>query len=441
MKYFFIGAGGAGMSALAGYLTKKGEDVSGCDAVMSQAVESLRLMGANITTDPERIKSADIAVYSAAISEDDPFLAAARKYAAKVMRRDVLLGSVFNSFPCSVAVAGMHGKTTVSALVTHILSRAGLDPSAFIGGAMKPEGRNFLCGKGDYCVAEACEYKKSFLHLRPTVAVILNADLDHTDCYPDMESVYRAYNEFIGGSDENALIIAHESCNNFIKTDRKVVYFGENEGCDFRATDFAEKNGRFSFVAEKNGVKLCRITPSLFGKHNAINSLAAFATAYSLGIEPLVIASALGNFPGIVRRADVKFIGKKEIIEDYAHHPEQIKSLLEAVKSTGRKRLTVVFQPHTYSRTKSLADRFATCFDEAEEVVLLPVYAARENPLKGGTSRDLYEAIKAKNPGLTVYLAEYFHEAAGLIEALPDDRTILLVGAGDITNIEKFLSV
>lgn len=440
MKYFFIGAGGAGMSALAGYLTKKGEDVSGCDAVMSQAVESLRLMGANITTDPERIKSADIAVYSAAISEDDPFLAAARKYAAKVMRRDVLLGSVFNSFPCSVAVAGMHGKTTVSALVTHILSRAGLDPSAFIGGAMKPEGRNFLCGKGDYCVAEACEYKKSFLHLRPTVAVILNADLDHTDCYPDMESVYRAYNEFIGGSDENALIIAHESCNNFIKTDRKVVYFGENEGCDFRATDFAEKTedspssrkkrlealpyNPFSFRKAQRNQLSRRLRDGLFSRNRASRNCLRSR-----------------KFPRDSPQSRRQIHRKKEIIEDYAHHPEQIKSLLEAVKSTGRKRLTVVFQPHTYSRTKSLADRFATCFDEAEEVVLLPVYAARENPLKGGTSRDLYEAIKAKNPDLTVYLAEYFHEAAGLIEALPDDRTILLVGAGDITNIEKFLSV
>lgn len=439
MKYFFIGIGGSGMSALSGYLAEKGEKVSGCDEIMSETTKSLRLRGIDVTLSAEELPEADVFVYSAAIPCSDVILRKARASGKKVMRRDVLLASVFNRFPCSVAVSGMHGKTTASALLTHVLSFAGLNPSAFLGGKLKQGGRNFICGGESYCVAEACEYKKSFLHLSPTIAVILNTDLDHTDCYPDMESVYKAYNEFVAGSKENAVIIAHETCRDFLRTDRRVLYFGTDADSDFRAENYAVSHGKYSFDAFFGKEKICRIKPNLYGKHNSMNALAVFACACLLKIDGSVISEAMESFSGIERRMDVKLIGNKEIIEDYAHHPEQIVNLIKTARETGRKKVVAVFQPHTYSRTKSLINRFAECFDQADEVILLPVYKARESLIKGGTSLDLMEKIRERNPTLEVRYAEYFFQAANMINALPPFTCVLLIGAGDVTNVEKFL--
>lgn len=437
MNYFFIGIGGAGMSAIAGYLLERGEGVFGCDITENAAIKRLKALGAIITDDPEQILCCDVVVYSPAIDESNVFLRKARLSGAKIMRRDVLLGSIFNGYESSVAVAGMHGKTTVSALIAHIFKYCGLSPTALLGGEIKPDRTNYYCGKGNICIAEACEYKQSLLHLSPTVAVILNADLDHTDCYESIDEIYKTFNAFINGFSPNATVLAHESCKSFIATDKRVIYFGNEANCTFRASNFVSDKGKYYFDIFINGNYTCNITHNLHGKHNISNLLAAFACAYLYGIDKNAIKEAIARFSGIVRRYDVSFINGREVITDYAHHPKQIKALIETAIDSGKKPITALFQPHTYSRTKSLMKEFSECFDGVDRLIILPVYAAREKPIYGGTSEALAESLLTRGSPFEIHSALGFKEAAEIIRKSND--TLLVIGAGDVTEIKKHL--
>ncbi|MEG1923158.1 MAG: UDP-N-acetylmuramate--L-alanine ligase [Clostridia bacterium] len=440
MNYHFIGIGGAGMSALAGYLLESGEVVSGSDCCESE--NTLRLQKNNaliyIGHNKSHIFGADRVIYTAAIQEDNEELIEARRSKIVLNRREELLGEIFNKYDYNVAIAGMHGKTTTTGMIISIFKYANLNPTYFLGGTLIDNDTNYEKKSTSICLTEACEYKRSFLKLSPSVSVILNIDVDHTDCYTDLNDIENAYNEFANNTKADGTLFVYDKYASLIN--RKSITFGEKSTSIFQAININSNNGKYSFDALYRGVFVSHIALNMFGRHNVINALAAFSVAFMTGISAKVIADSLNNYKGIKRRFTFHYINGLNIIEDYAHHPTQIKAVIASAKEINKEHLTVLFQPHTYSRTKSLMAEFTTCFKGADSVILLPVFSAREQVLEKGTSIDLYNSIKKYDATLDLIYCETLDKAAKIIrqKSKKDDLTLIL-GAGDVDKILKKL--
>ena len=405
MRVHFIGDKGVSMRTLRTITARLGHETSGSD----------------LTTgghDPNNVKGANLVVFTGAISADNPELSAARENGVPTIERSEYLAAIAASFGRVIAIAGSHGKTTATALTA--AATACLNPTVHIGG-------EYAGGDGnEYFITEACEFRRSFLMLAPDVGVILNADLDHTDCYKTEAEAVEAFLAF--GRRCGKLCVNGDDPRLGIDHPDKIT-FGLGENCDVRAVGLcADGENRYSFSLFCLGVNMGRLELSLVGRHNVYNALAAASVALGEGVSMSEIARAFVGFKGVARRMEtLGYVRGARVIADYAHHPTEIRALIASLRP--RARLIVVFEPHTYSRTRDLFDKFATCFRGADEVVFLPVFAARE---KTGevTSVDLYNAVSKIMPAR--YFGSYAEAENYLFGEVGEGDIVVFAGAGTI---------
>jgi UDP-N-acetylmuramate--alanine ligase len=435
-RVHFVGIGGIGMSALARHLLSNGYAVSGSDREPGQQGHALAEMGATVHAGhaSEHLDDAQLVVVTSAAPADNPEVAAARRRGIPVIKRSELLAAILNPRR-GVAVAGTHGKTTTSALIGHLLIEAGLDPTVLIGGISTNVGSNARVGGSDLVVAEADEYDASFLRLRPCIAVVTNVEPDHLDFYGTPERVYEAFSQFaervegtlvVCADDEEAMAIANTSTAD-------VVTYGIDAGA-WRARDVREEGARTIFSVEHAGV-VTEYEMSLAGPHNVRNALAAIAVASCLGVRPETVRAALASFAGVARRSEV--IGEAGgvlVMDDYGHHPSEIRTVLGALRRRYQRPIRLIFQPHTYSRTHAFLQDFATSFSDADHVYLLDIYAARETDTLGLAGRDLADAASAHHQRVT-YAGTQDRALDLVLRDAGSGDLVLTMGAGDVYRV------
>lgn len=434
--YYFIGIGGVGMSSLAHFLLGEGHTVYGSDIEESVFTKNLAESGARLFWGHSKNNlppKVDCCVVNSAIDPANEELAEFKKRGTKILVRGELLGIVLDRFKNSVAVAGCHGKTTTTALLYQTLLSCGKNPDLFLGGRYK--NKNYSEGDGEIAVAEACEYKLSFLALNPKISIILNVDHDHVDCFETLADVRRAFCEFAQNTQKEGVVIAEKSVADILDEKNikaKIISFGieynKNE-CDYVAGNLKSLNGCFEFDLYERGLLIGRPRLNAVGKHIVLSALASFAAARFLNIDSKSIISGLSDFYGVERRWQGYESNFTNVIADYAHHPAEIKNLIQTTLGMGFEKIYVLFQPHTYSRTKGLMKDFAACFCGANKVVVLPVFSARENPIAGGDSTDLVENVAKYT---SCVFAKNFDEAKNLLSQATKKDLLLVVGAGDI---------
>ena len=446
-----IGIGGIGLSAIAEILRSRGYNVSGSDMKESDMADRLRSHGidVHIGHNAENVDQADLIIYSAAIGMDNPELVRAKERNIPAITRAQALGALMQEYDNSIAISGTHGKTTTTAMISLILNDAEMDPTILVGGNLGEIGGNVKVGTSQYFVTEACEYMDSFLSLKPKIEIILNIDSDHLDYFKDVDHIARSFDQFAGLVPEDGVIIAYDA-NPFVKSviegRPNAVTFGLAETCDYYASGIEFNNeGMPSFDVKHGGTTLCNMTLSVPGEHNVLNALSAFACAHILGVDPETIGETLQKYTGTQRRFDV--LGRTstgvKVIDDYAHHPTEIKATLAAVRKMQHEKLWCLFQPHTYTRTMALMDDFAGAFGDADEIIFAEIYAAREKNIHKISSTQLADRILEKEPGRSVRCIEDFNEMAAFVyENAGEGDLVLTMGAGDIYRVgEKILEL
>lgn len=429
---YFIGIGGIGMSALARYFNSKGFIVSGYDRAPTPLTHELEEAGIaihyneNVDIIP---KDAQVVVYTPAVPAAHKELVYYREHGYKVVKRsDILQWITENSF--NICVAGTHGKTTITTMTAHVLRDTGYGCNAFLGGISANYGTNFWSSERNVCVVEADEYDRSFLKLAPDVAIITAMDPDHLDIYGTPEEVENAFVQFSQKVKQGGCLIAKYGMKRLADLHASTLYtYSFNDvNADVYATNIKVENGSYRYDIIHKNWQLTGVVLHMGGLHNIENSVAAVTVAKHLGIEDDKIKEAISNFKGVKRRFEYYLKDEKHIlIDDYAHHPEELKALITGVKSLLREeKCVVVFQPHLFSRTKDLAEEFAHSLDLADEVILLPIYPARELPMEGVTSRLIAGYMrKAK-----YHLLSKDEMKAWVKEEKP--KLLVMCGAGDI---------
>lgn len=439
----FIGVGGVSMKTLALLCARAGMNVTGSDKADSEALRKLCDNGvyAYCGSDESVVERADLVVYTACIPENDVELSKARACRKVVMERKAFLALVGRQCKRTVAVAGTHGKTTTTAMLSAIMKAQGEKFIGHIGGDL-PGGEISLTDSGrDVFLTEACEYNRSFLALSPDIAVVLNMQFDHPDCYKNMNDLKDAFKRFVSNIKQGGLLVTDfNHKDELCAKDIRAVTFGFNTGCDYRADDISYDCGRYSFSLYRYSKFVRRYVLRIYGKHNILNALAALAAADALGLDIVHAADALENFSGVSRRFECRGVLEDgtRVIVDYAHHPEEIAAAIDTARVMTRGEITVFFEPHTFSRTKSLMKEFAESFYWADEVVILPTYAARENNIEGGNAYDLYVRLKREKEAC-LYIDGY-EAAVDYIKSRRGNKgIILLLGAGTIDKIADIL--
>lgn len=443
-RVHFIGIGGISMSGLAEILLEEGFSVSGSDMKDSDLCRHLREAGARVTIGQaaENIEDPDVVVFTAAIHPDNPEFAAARDRGIPMLSRAELLGELMKNYGEAINVAGTHGKTTTTSMISEILLQAGKDPTITVGGMLPSIGGNIRVGGSDYFVAEACEYTNSFLSFFPTVSVILNVEADHLDFFKDIDDIRHSFREFILRlpQDERGLLVFNGDIREpeyFLSgLGCRVLTFGHGENCDYRAEDISyDEFARPSYTLMEKGQDRGRISLGVTGEHNVYNSLSAIAVARSLGMEIPEIAAALKAYKGTERRFEYKGqVRGFTIIDDYAHHPQEIEATLRTAAMYPHKKLWVAFQPHTYSRTKALLPEFAKALSGADSVILADIYAAREKNTVGITSADLAEKIAETGTDVH-YLPDFESIRKFILDHVEEGDLLITMGAGNIVDI------
>jgi UDP-N-acetylmuramate--alanine ligase len=442
----FIGIGGAGLSAIAKVLIEQGKTVSGSDQTLNPATEALAGLGATVYGghSAQNLSGAELVVVSSAIRADNPELAAARASLVPVIKRDVLLGELMQSY-IGIAIAGTAGKTTTAGMLAYCLSELGLDPTFVVGGVMENYETNARAGHGPHLVVEADEYDRMFLGLNPAHAIVTNVEFDHPDCFSDEADVVRAFQSFLAlpglhrrdsvvllcGDPANARLLRRASAN--------ALSYGFADQNDYRIIDPQTAPGRGSdFVVARDRRSLAVVHLELPGRHNMLNACAVVALCDQLHLDVSGVAKALSTFRGTHRRFEI--VGEVHgvtIVDDYAHHPTKIRATLEAARERfeGRK-LWAVFQPHTYSRTRALLDDFAAALDAADEVIVTEVFPARETDTLGVSGEQIVERMHQPRKHFLATLGE----AASFLQAqlVPGD-VVMLLGAGDINRLAERL--
>jgi UDP-N-acetylmuramate--alanine ligase len=399
---YFIGIGGIGMSALARYFHSRGYRVSGYDRTSTELTKELEAEGINIHYEDNielASKNADLIVYTPAVPATHSELQFYRDNGYKVVKRSDVLGTITES-SFNVCVAGTHGKTTTTTMIAHILRHSDYGCNAFLGGISANYGTNFWLNKRNVCVVEADEYDRSFLKLTPDVAVITAMDADHLDIYGTAEEVEKAFVEFSGKIKDGGCLISKYGLkrSNDLNASVHFTYSYDNSAADAYANDVRVENEAYVFDVVGKDWMLTDVMLEMGGLHNIENCIAAISVAKYLGIEDEKIKDAVKDFRGVKRRFE--YILKEDehvLIDDYAHHPEELRALISGVKSIFKKRLVIIFQPHLYTRTQDQADGFAEVLDMADEVILLPVYPARELPIEGVNSEMILKRMTLKH--------------------------------------------
>jgi len=442
----FIGIGGIGMSGIASILLRQGYAVSGSDLKESPITRRLAASGARISYGHSRanINGADVVVYSSAIREDNPELAYSRNKGLTVMRRAEALSCLMRDKTC-IAVSGSHGKTTTTALASHLLLQAGFRPTAAIGGILRNLEDNSCIGESRFFVAEADESDGTFLCYNPDYPIITNIDREHLDYYRDFEDIISAYKRFIGNMKDPGCLFAcgDDPAVRRISSDfkKRIIYFGLSADNDFYPENIVLNEFSSSFDCCVRGKTLVRINLPLSGRHNISNSLAVIALGRELGISPEDIKKALASFQGTERRFQLKAdIAGIKVIDDYGHHPSEVRATLLAAKNVKHKRLIVAFQPHRYSRTKFLMEEFIQSLSLADILLITDIYAASEEPIAGVSSEILCEKIKERFPALEVLYLKKDKVRGKILEMVRPGDLVITLGAGDIGKLSYELA-
>lgn len=442
----FIGIGGISMSAIAELLLSFNYIVSGSDMHASKITEKLSQKGATIHIghSVENIQDCDLVVYTAAIRSDNPELKKARELNIPIIDRAKMLGLLMKKFTNSIAVSGTHGKTTTTSIVSLILEHSGFQPTILVGGELDEIGGNIKIGESDYLVTEACEYVESFLKFFPTLGIILNIEADHLDYFRDLQHITEAFTKFAQLIPKDGHLVAFYDDENVRRllpqVDCQVITYGIKETSDYMAKNILYNETGFpSFDVYFRGEPLGRFQLSIPGYHNICNALAAIAATHTLGAPIEKIRKTLNYFRGTHRRFDILgTAGDRTIVDDYAHHPTEIQATLQAASTYPHHRLWCVFQPHTFTRTKSLLNDFAVSFRCADKVIIADIYAAREKDTGEIHAKDLVHAIRQHHPD-AVYIESFEKIAEYLsIHTQPKDL-ILTMGAGDIYKVGEML--
>ena len=427
---YFLGIGGIGMSALARYFYQKGCVVTGYDKTPSPLTRKLEEEGILIhyEDNPELIPNdIDLVVLTPAIPNDSLELNYLRNKNVRIIKRAEVLGEI--SRQCkSVAVSGSHGKTTVTAMITHMLNYAGKKMSAFVGGIAKNINSNVIIGdeNDEIVVMEADEFDRSFLQLDPYISIVTSIDADHLDIYGDKEQVLESFRQFVDKTMSDGVVIYNKDLP--LVTDRKCLTYGF-EDADVMARDIRIEDGMTKFsVVTKEGLEFGEYKMQLFGKHNVMNALSAIMTCFQLQVDMKTVREGLAAFQGVQRRFDIRFKNERACyIDDYAHHPEEIKATLKAVREIfPDKKLTLVFQPHLFTRTRDFMNEFAEALSLADRLLLMEIYPAREKPIEGITSSALLEKINCNEKQICSK-----EELLDTIKKL-NPELIVTMGAGDI---------
>jgi UDP-N-acetylmuramate--alanine ligase len=434
----FMGAGGVGMCGLAEVLIGHGLTVSGCDLNASERTERLSQLGARlwIGHDASHLSGVDALVISAAVADSHPELTAARNAGIPVISRAELLAELLRRRQ-GVAVAGTHGKTTTSAMIACLLARAGFDPTAVIGGRVLCFDSHARFGNGPVMVCEADEFDRSFLHLAPVWSVITNIEPEHLECYGSVSALEQAFVSFANSTAFYGAVIACSDDPTVARllpqVKRRVVAYGLSSSAWLRGEITSSEPGHTDVLVHAGDQTLGELTLAVAGRHNVLNALAAVAVACELEIELEQLSEHLAGFSGVARRFEI--IGERDgviVVDDYAHHPTEVRATIAAARSQyPERRLVAVFQPHLYSRTQAFGGQFGEALASAEKVVILPIYAAREAPIEGVSSRLV--SVAARRMSGQVYEAGDFSAALDLLSGLLQEGDLLLtMGAGDI---------
>ena len=447
VKVHFIGIGGISMSGLAEVLLNAHFAVSGSDRAASELTKRLEDAGAKIFYGQRAAnisEDMDLVVYTAAIKEDNPEYARAKELGIPLMTRAVLLGQIMRNYETSIAVSGTHGKTTTTSMLTNVLLKADADPTVSVGGMLPAIGGNIRIGNSGCFVTEACEYTNSFLSFFPTISVILNIDADHLDFFKDIDDIRHSFTQFAELLPDDGLLVINADIDNYKEITKnvrcKTVTVSAVSDADYSADGIVyDDRGCASFDVINGGSKIMNVHLSVPGAHNVANALAAIAVCMHLKISPSAISDGLGDYSGTDRRFQYKGkIGEVTVIDDYAHHPTEIAATLAAAANYPHKKLWVVFQPHTYSRTKALFDEFAKALSAADTVVLADIYAARETDNLGISSEDLCEAIKSYGT-LAHYFGSFDEIENFLLQNCSPGDLLITMGAGDIVKVADSL--
>jgi len=439
-RVHFIGIGGIGMSGIAEILLTMGYVVSGSDLRASSTTERLARLGATIYLGHAAGNAAasDVVVTSSAVAKDNPEVVEARARKIPVIQRAEMLAELMR-LKYGIAIAGMHGKTTTTSMVAAVLAGGALDPTVVVGGRVDAMGSNARLGKSQYLVAEADESDRSFLLLSPILAVVTNLDREHMDSYADMADVENCFVEFMDKVPFYGAVTAcvdDERLRGILPRVRRRVYtYGMAAEADFRLRMLpGADHCHARFEINARGLVLGPFELHVPGRHNVLNATAAVAIGVQLGLAPEQIAAGLATFRGVDRRFQVRGVERGvTVIDDYGHHPTEIRATLQAARECGYGRVLVLFQPHRYTRTRDLMEDFAGAFGDADAVQVLDIYAASEQPIEGITGETLAAAIQAKNGGRVMYTASIAEAVERLAEDARPGEMILTLGAGSVS--------
>ncbi|MDP4529150.1 UDP-N-acetylmuramate--L-alanine ligase [Alkalimonas delamerensis] len=451
-RIHFVGIGGAGMGGIAEVLLNEGYSVSGSDIAPSTVVERLISLGADVRFghDADHIQGVSVVVVSSAIAKDNPEVVAALSQRIPVIRRAEMLAELMR-FRHGIAIAGTHGKTTTTSLLASIFAEAGTDPTFVIGGLLNSAGSNARLGTGPYLIAEADESDASFLHLQPMAAVITNIEPDHMDTYGgDFEKLKATYVEFCHNQPFYGVVVAcldDDVIRELIPAiGRPILTYGFSDDADYRISQFQQQGARSQFVVTDPQQQSWHIELNLPGRHNVLNATAAFALAQDEGIDEQAILTALHNFEGIGRRFQQygEFEtgqGRVLMIDDYGHHPTEVAATIAAARNAWPdRRLVMAYQPHRYSRTRDLYEDFTQVLSGVDQLLLLDVYAAGEQPIPGADSKSLCRSIRARGQVDPIYVAPPQQLGPVLADVLQDGDVLLTQGAGNIGALARDLA-
>lgn len=451
MNIFLSGIGGVSMSGLAHIALNNGHNVYGSDMEISESVNRLKEKGATIYCghSAEHVtEDIDLYVYTAAIKEDNPEYIKAKELGIPMQNRAVFLGELMNSYKNSISVAGTHGKTTTTSMLSTIMTIAKQDPTILVGGNLSLINGNVRVGSSENFITEACEYTNSFLNFKSNIGIVLNIEADHLDYFKDLDEIIDSFNKFgklikkdgyfiINGDDTNTSRISDG-------VEANVVRFGKNNTNDvvINILEYNE-NGCGRFTLEYKGESLGEFALSVPGEHNVYNSTAAIMASYFSGVEIENIREMISMYTGVGRRFEHKGYTEAgaRVIDDYAHHPTEIKATLKAVRNMNYDKVWAIFQPHTFTRTESLLDEFAKSFDDADVIIVPDIYASRERFTDRISSKDLAREIIKNTKNKEVHQIGNFDCIADLLKSAGEKDVILTIGAGDVYKIAEMITV
>ncbi|MDP8239891.1 MAG: UDP-N-acetylmuramate--L-alanine ligase [Candidatus Hatepunaea meridiana] len=437
-RLHMVGIGGSGMSGIAEILLKTGFYVSGSDQSENEATQRLIQLGAKVFKghNASYIENADVVVFSSAIHKDHIELVAARERKIPVIRRSRMLAELMR-MKAGIAISGTHGKTTTTSLAGEILIKGGLDPTVIVGGRLRRMGTGVVSGKGDFLVAEADEFDKSFLSLTPTIVAITNIDDDHIECYGNYEELENAFVQFaqsVPFYGRTLVCIDEPSLVKILpRLDSAIITYGFSPQADVRAVNAVYNRGTSTFTVEYDNQEIGKINLPLPGRHNILNTLAAVGIARELGVEFNDIRAALESFKGVYRRFEM--VGEVNGIlfaDDFAHHPAEISATLSAAKEGWKCPILAVFQPHLYSRTQALAQKFGRALLGSDTAIVLPIYPAREKPIEGVTAKLIVDAAKNMGHKNIHYLEDKSMVTERVKELSKEGDFVITIGAGDV---------